>query len=84
MDWVRMGCNWEGGLVDGREGLVAGWVRVRMVGWGEVERREGESERWREESVAPLSGLTRSADPNRIRDSRLIIFIYFSFGYFFF
>ena len=30
--------------------------------------------------VAPLSGPTRLVDPNRFRDARLIIFIYFSFG----
>ena len=30
-------------------------------------------------SVAPFFGPTRLADPNRFRDARLIIFVYFSF-----
>ena len=33
--------------------------------------------------VAPLSGLTQLADPNRFLDTRLILFVYFSFIYFF-
>ena len=31
------------------------------------------------EIVSPLSGQTRLADPNRFRDARLILFVYFSF-----
>ena len=36
------------------------------------------------ESVAPLLGPTRMADPNRFRDALLILFIYFLFICFFF
>ena len=36
------------------------------------------------EIVAPLSGQTRLADPNRFRDARLILFVYFSFFCLFF
>ena len=34
------------------------------------------------DNVAPLSGPTRMADPNRIRDARLILFIYLFFFFF--
>ena len=35
-------------------------------------------------NVAPLSSPTRLADPNRFRDAYLILFVYFSFVFFFF
>ena len=31
MGWVRVGCDWEGGSMAGREGSVAKWVGVKVV-----------------------------------------------------
>ena len=54
-------------------------IKIAMA----IKREVDDARSIRDASVTPLSGPTRFANPNQFMDARLILFIYFSFGFIF-